>query len=45
MHARSLTNRFARLVMPAANVDRSETGGLELVGVRTLGEALDELIT
>jgi DNA repair protein RadA/Sms len=36
---------FTRVVMPAANVDRAESGGPELVGVRNLGEALDELIT
>ena len=34
--------------MPAANVDRSDSalseGDPELVGVRTLGEALDQLI-
>ncbi len=38
---------FTRLVMPEANVDRSESGaeaGVEVVGVRTLGEALDQLI-
>jgi DNA repair protein RadA/Sms len=51
---------FTRVVMPAANIDPSETpdrdaaagipaigrmdSGLELVGVRTLGEALDALI-
>jgi DNA repair protein RadA/Sms len=39
---------FTRVVMPAANVDPTESPaapGLELVGVRTLGEALDTLIT
>lgn len=46
---------FTRIVMPAANIDpsdvagpgsarRGEGGGPELVGVRTVGEALDELI-
>jgi DNA repair protein RadA/Sms len=35
---------FTRVVLPAANVDRSEPGECELVGVRTVGEALDELI-
>ena len=35
---------FNRLVMPCANVDPGESGGCELVGVRTVGEALDALI-
>ena len=38
---------FTRVILPAANVDRSEPGPggeCELVGVRTVGEALDELI-
>jgi DNA repair protein RadA/Sms len=39
---------FTRIVMPTANVDPADTaaaeGGAELVGVRTVGEALDELI-
>jgi DNA repair protein RadA/Sms len=47
---------FTRVVMPAANIDPSEMdaglgsakpgegGGCELVGVRTVGEALDQLI-
>ena len=37
---------FTRLVMPAANVDPADesAGGAELVGVRTVGEALDALI-
>jgi DNA repair protein RadA/Sms len=36
---------FTRVVLPAANVDRSDPGPeCELVGVRTVGEALDELI-
>jgi DNA repair protein RadA/Sms len=35
---------FTRVVMPALNVDPAETGACELVGVRTLGEALDALI-
>ena len=29
--------------MPAANIDPAE-GGPELIGVRTVGEALDQLI-
>jgi DNA repair protein RadA/Sms len=40
---------FTRVVMPAVNVEPSDsaghTGGYELVGVRTVGEALDQLIT
>ncbi|HEY3093183.1 MAG TPA: DNA repair protein RadA [Vicinamibacterales bacterium] len=35
---------FTRIVLPAANVDPSESNGCELVGVRTVGEALDTLI-
>jgi DNA repair protein RadA/Sms len=38
---------FTRVVLPAANVDRSDPGpdgDCDLVGVRTVGEALDELI-
>jgi DNA repair protein RadA/Sms len=39
---------FTRIVMPAANVDPSDAvlveGAPELVGVRTVGEALDQLI-
>src|SRR5688572_23887373 len=39
---------FTRVVMPAANVDPADSsmmeGGCELVGVRTVGEALDTLI-
>ncbi len=39
---------FTRLIMPAANVDPADPalseGGCELVGVRTIGEALDQLI-
>jgi DNA repair protein RadA/Sms len=35
---------FTRLVMPSANVDPGESGGCELIGVRTVGEALDALI-
>jgi DNA repair protein RadA/Sms len=39
---------FTRVVMPAANVDPGDSsladGGCELVGVRTVGEALDALI-
>jgi DNA repair protein RadA/Sms len=38
---------FTRVVMPLANIDPGESlaGGCELVGVRTVGEALDELLT
>jgi DNA repair protein RadA/Sms len=35
---------FTRIVLPAANIEGAGSG-LELVGVRTVGEALDELIT
>jgi DNA repair protein RadA/Sms len=39
---------FRRLVMPDANLEPSETGGTagacELIGVRTVGEALDALL-
>jgi DNA repair protein RadA/Sms len=39
---------FTRIVMPAANVDPADPalrdGGCDLVGVRTVGEALDSLI-
>jgi len=37
---------FTRIVMPAANVDPADesAGGAEVVGVRTVGEALDALI-
>ena len=35
---------FSRVVLPAANVDPAESKDCQLVGVRTLGEALDELI-
>src|SRR5687767_10384004 len=37
---------FARIVLPAANLDPDDegAGGAELVGVRTVGEALDALI-
>ena len=39
---------FTRLVLPAANVDPADDAavehGCQLVGVRTLGEALDQLI-
>ena len=39
---------FSRVVLPAANVDRSEQpperADCELIGVRTVGEALDQLI-
>jgi hypothetical protein len=36
---------FERVVMPAANVEGLHAGGCDLVGVRTVGEALDQLIT
>ena len=40
---------FTRIVMPAANIEKGESGlkspDLELIGVRTVGEALDELIS
>ena len=40
---------FTRVVMPAVNVEPSDSaghpGGYELVGVRTVGEALDQLMT
>jgi DNA repair protein RadA/Sms len=38
---------FTRIVMPSANVDPSDPAlaeGCELKGVRTVGEALDELL-
>ena len=35
---------FTRVVLPAANMDPSESADCELIGVRTLGEALDELM-
>jgi DNA repair protein RadA/Sms len=37
---------FTRIVMPAANVDPDDAGstGVEIVGVRTVGEALDALM-
>jgi DNA repair protein RadA/Sms len=37
---------FTRIVLPAANLDPKDesAGGAELVGVRTVGEALDQLI-
>ena len=35
---------FTRIIMPVANVDPGESGGCDLVGVRTVGEALDALI-
>jgi DNA repair protein RadA/Sms len=35
---------FTRIVLPAANLEVSKDSGLELVGVRTVGEALDELL-
>jgi DNA repair protein RadA/Sms len=37
---------FTRIILPAANLDPAEPilPGIELVGVKTLGEALDALI-
>jgi DNA repair protein RadA/Sms len=35
---------FSRVVLPVANVDRLDPAECELVGVRTVGEALDQLI-
>jgi DNA repair protein RadA/Sms len=38
---------FTRCIMPEANIDpgeRGQPGGCELVGVRTVGEALDQLL-
>ena len=35
---------FTRVVIPTANVDPGESSGCELLGVRTVGEALDALI-
>jgi DNA repair protein RadA/Sms len=34
---------FSRVVMPAASADGLQTAGCELLGVRTVGEALDHL--
>ena len=36
---------FVRVVLPAANVESLQNAGCDLVGVRTVGEALDQLIT
>jgi DNA repair protein RadA/Sms len=39
---------FKRCIMPEANIDPSDrqaAGGCELVGVRTVGEALEEMLT
>ncbi len=36
---------FERVVMPAANVEGLHVVGCDLVGVRTVGEALDQLVT
>ena len=38
---------FTRIILPAANLDPTEATipGIELIGVKTLGEALDALIT
>jgi DNA repair protein RadA/Sms len=35
---------FTRVVMPSGNIDPGESGGCDVVGVRTVGEALDALI-
>ena len=35
---------FTRVVLPSVNVDPGESGGCELIGVRTVGEALDALM-
>src|SRR5947207_2294118 len=35
---------FTRCVMPEANIERANDGDCELVGVRTVGEALDALL-
>jgi DNA repair protein RadA/Sms len=35
---------FTRIVLPAANLEGSKDSQIDLVGVRTVGEALDELI-
>ena len=36
---------FSRIIMPAANIDPADaTGDCELVGVKSVGEALDQLI-
>jgi DNA repair protein RadA/Sms len=35
---------FDRVVLPAASADGLQAGGCELVGVRTVGEALDHLL-
>jgi DNA repair protein RadA/Sms len=35
---------FTRIVMPSANVDPADSSGAEMLGVRTVGEALDALI-
>jgi DNA repair protein RadA/Sms len=37
---------FRRCILPEANIDPGdrEQGGCELVGVRTIGEALDEIL-
>jgi DNA repair protein RadA/Sms len=35
---------FTRVVLPAANLDPSESKECELIGIRTVGEALDTLI-
>src|SRR6187402_2162436 len=35
---------FTRIVMPAANADGLQIAGCDLIGVRTVGEALDQLM-
>ena len=35
---------FTRIVLPAANLEGSKDNQIDVVGVRTVGEALDELI-
>jgi hypothetical protein len=37
---------FRRCILPEANIDPGDRdqGGCELVGVRTIGEALDEVL-
>jgi DNA repair protein RadA/Sms len=36
---------FTRCIMPVANIEKDASGDCELVGVRTVGEALDALLT
>ena len=35
---------FSRIVLPSANAEGAGDGKVELIGVRTVGEALDQLI-